>query len=291
MRANARAPRVVACMPAWNSTAFIGPVLASLAAQTYPHLDLLISVDACSDGTAELCDAFAAAHPCVTVLRQPLRLGWLGNANALLRAVDGDYAFFAFHDDPLEPDYVTRLVHALERSPNAVLAFCDVSSAIGTFRYDVLDGITEPFERARRVLMQRGPWWVPNRGLIRVSAVKTLGGMRRHLAGEFGADLPWLMRLALLGEFVRVPEALIVKAFRAEGVSARWRDDLWRRLAVELACLDVVRTAKLSGRCKLRLTFDAATFVARSELWRLKTRLRASGRRARTDARRDARDS
>ncbi len=32
-----------ACMPAWNAAAFIGPVLASLAAQTYPALSLLIS--------------------------------------------------------------------------------------------------------------------------------------------------------------------------------------------------------------------------------------------------------
>ena len=69
----AQFPRVVACMPAWNSTAFIGPVLESLAAQTYPNVHVLISVDACADGTAELCEQFAATHQRVSVRRQPVR--------------------------------------------------------------------------------------------------------------------------------------------------------------------------------------------------------------------------
>jgi glycosyltransferase involved in cell wall biosynthesis len=52
--------RVVACMPAWNAATFIEPVLESLAAQTYQDLQIVISVDACNDGTAELCEAFAS---------------------------------------------------------------------------------------------------------------------------------------------------------------------------------------------------------------------------------------
>lgn len=269
-----RRPRVTACVPAWNAAAFIGPVLASLAAQTYPDLDVLISVDACSDETAALCDAFAMEHPRVRVIHQATRLGWIGNANALLDLADGDYVFFAFHDDPLRREYVERLVGALESAPDAVLAFCDVDSNIGAFRYDVLDGIGSRFERARRLLVQRGSWWVPNRGLIRAGAVKALGGMRRHLAGEVSADLPWLLRLALLGGFVRVPEPLIVKTFRVEGLSSGWRDNSRVRLAVVLACLGVVRTAGFGAVQMLRLYFDAAEFALRRELWYCKQRLR-----------------
>ena len=266
-------PRVVACMPAWNAAAFIDPVLRSLAAQTYAHLHVLISVDACSDGTAERCASFAAAHPHVTVMRQPVRLGWIGNVNALLAAADGDYLFFAFHDDPLEPDYVARLVAALERRSDAVLAFSDVASNLGPFRYDELDGVDDVFERARRIMLQRGPWWVPNRGLMRAGAVKRLGGMRRHAAGEFAADLPWLLRLALLGPFVRVPEALITKDFRDGGLSASWRHDPRRRLAVAWACVQAVREARIPLSRQLRLFTATGLFALRAELWSLKQRL------------------
>jgi glycosyltransferase involved in cell wall biosynthesis len=259
-------------MPAWNAEAFIEPVLASLAAQTYPNLDLIVSVDACSDRTGDICEAFAATRPRVRVIRQPERLGWIGNANALLRAAAGEYVFFAFHDDPLQPQYVEQLVAALECAPDAVLAFCDVDSNLGPFRYDVLEGIGDRFERARRVLLQRGPWWVPNRGLMRVDAVQQLGGMRRHRAGEVAADLPWLLRLALLGSFVRVPAPLISKRFRDAGLSASWQKDTCRRLAVVLACLDVIRCAGFGRLRTLRLYAEAAVFALRREFWYLRHR-------------------
>jgi glycosyltransferase involved in cell wall biosynthesis len=271
-----RRPRVTACLPAWNSAACISPVLASLAAQTYPNLTLLISVDACNDGTGEICDAFASANPRVSVIRQTVRLGWVANTNALLRVADGDYLFFASHDDPLQPEYIERLVDALEGAPVAVLAFCDVESTLGSFRYDELDGIHDRFERARRILLQRGPWWVPKRGLIRAGAAKALGGMQRHLAGEVSADLPWLLRLALRGSFVRVPAPLVAKTFRHDSLSASWRKDTFGRLAVMLACVDVIRTAGFPIGQTLRLYQEAVRCAVGIELWNLKERFRSS---------------
>jgi glycosyltransferase involved in cell wall biosynthesis len=267
-----RRPRVTACMPAWNAAAFIGLVLDSLAAQTYENLEVLVSVDACSDDTGAICAAFAATHPRVRVILQPRRLGWIANANALLETADGDYVFFAFHDDPLRPQYVERLVDALEHAPAAVLAFGDVDSNIGRFRYAELEGIDDRFERARRVLLQRGPWWVPNHGLMRASAVKTLGGMRRHRAGEVAADLPWILRCALLGPFVRVPEPLIEKAFRAASLSASWQKGTHSRLAVVWACLEIVGGAGFGRARTLLLYTQGAFFALRREFWYLRNR-------------------
>ena len=273
------APRVVACLSAWNAAAFIRPVLDSLAAQTYPNLEVLISVDVCEDGTADICETFAAAHPNARVIRQPARLGWVGNSNALLRAVTDepgiDYLFFAFHDDPLRPDYAAKLVAALERNPAAVLAFSDVDSNIGPFSYRELDGVSDRFERARQILLQRGPWWVPNRGLLRASTVATLGGMRRHWAGEFSADWPWLLRLALAGEFVRVPEVLLSKNFRPAGLSSTWRKGMWNRIAVQLECLRVVQAAGFPPAQALRLLGERCLLGLKEERWRLQVRRRA----------------
>lgn len=134
-------PRVVALLPARNGEAFIEETLASLAAQTYGNLHVLIFDDASTDRTGAICEAFAAATPRTRYLRQPTRLGWIGNVNALLHAADGDYVFFAQHDDPLEPTYVERLVNALETHPRAVLAFADVEAAGRRWSYTYLDGV------------------------------------------------------------------------------------------------------------------------------------------------------
>jgi glycosyltransferase involved in cell wall biosynthesis len=246
-------PRVVACMPAYQSTAFIGPVLESLAAQTYSNLEILISVDVCSDGTADLCDQFATTHSNVTVIRQPERRGWVGNSNALLHAARGDYFFFAFHDDPLKPQYVERLVDVLERSPGAVVGFSDMDSAGGVRVYNDLDGVTDRFERIRRLMFVYGKWWIPFRGLVRSDVVRRLGGMKPLLAGEQHTDWLWLLRLAGQGEFVRVPEPLLFKVQRASGVEAGWKRNVRNELAAQLALVGVIRGAHLSPMQEARL--------------------------------------
>lgn len=268
-------PRVVACMPAWNAAAFIGTVLESLAEQTYANLDVLISVDLCNDGTAAICTEFAERHSNFEVLRQSTRLGWVENSNVLIREAKGDYLFFAFHDDPLLPTYVSRLVEVMERNPNAANVFSDMTSDRGIEAYCELEGVTDRFDRARKLLTPSGPWWCPNRGLFRADAAKRLGGLRRHMGGEFGADWPWLMSLAMRGEFVRVPEPLIFKNRRPEGLNAKFIKSatLWKRLCVRLACLREIRRARPPLITSMQLHIRGLIFFAREERWLVQRKL------------------
>jgi glycosyltransferase involved in cell wall biosynthesis len=239
------APRVVALMPTWNGETFIEPTLESLVAQTYPHLEVLISDDASTDRTPEICGRFAAAQPGWRFIRQEVRRGWTGNVTALLQQAEGDYFFFAFHDDPLKLTYVSRLVEALTANPRAVLAFSDIEFGTGTMRYVELEGVHNRVERATRLIRKKGAWWIPNRGLFRADAGKRIGGVHRHLGGEYTADWPWLLHLALLGEFVRVPEPLLRKDLRKEGLSSSWRGTLRQKVGVCLSCMREVRRSGL----------------------------------------------
>ncbi|RZU02139.1 glycosyltransferase family 2 protein [Rivibacter subsaxonicus] len=276
-----RLPRVVACLPAWKAETFIEPTLASLAAQSYPNLQILIADDASPDGTWALCQRFAQGRANVELHRQPRNLGWIGNVNWLLRHADGDYLFFAFHDDPLEPGYVTALVEALERNPQAVLAFSDAvvdlrgegEAWVRTMSFSALDGLASARARLAVMTLRPSQWWLPNRGLLRSSAVRRVGGMRRHLAGEFCADWPWLLHLSLLGEFVRVPQPLVHKVWRREGLSKSWRWTTHKRAAVTLACLTEILRADLPLRQRLRLAADFGGYWGRRALQGIGRRL------------------
>jgi glycosyltransferase involved in cell wall biosynthesis len=254
----ASVPRVVALLPAWNSASFIGPTLESLAAQTYGNLEIIISDDASSDDTAELCARFIAQRPQFRLMRQTRRQGWIGNVNALLGEARGDYLFFAFHDDPLKPAYVESLVAALEGNANAVLAFSDIELGPAVRSYTELEGVSERLERARRIIRKQGLWWIPNRGLFRSAAAARVGGMRRHVAGEYSADWPWLLALGLLGEFVRVPQPLIRKVWRNEGVSMSWKGTSWQAVGVAAACAGVIRRAGIPIREEVSLYRELA---------------------------------
>jgi glycosyltransferase involved in cell wall biosynthesis len=274
--------RVVALLPAWNAAAFIEPVLRSLDAQTYPNLQVLVSDDASTDDTAAVCERYAQARPRFVVHRQAANRGWIGNVNWLLQHADGDCFFFAFHDDPLEPTYVERLVDALEAAPDAVLAFSDLvvehngwdPTAIGEHRYLGLERATTLRERVA-VLMRREPdWWVPNRGLFRASAARRAGGLRRHPGGEFSADWPWLLHLGLYGRFVRVPEPLVHKVWLREGLSIRWGTSWRKRLGLVLGAAREIARADLPWTARLPLLLDFAGHWTRRAIGMAIARLR-----------------
>lgn len=286
MKRGCSLPKVVALMPAWNAETFIVPVLESLDAQTYPNLQILISDDASTDRTAKICEEFEARHANFRLVRQPRNLGWIRNVNALLSKAEGEYFFFAFHDDLLRPSYVECLVDALDSNPRAVLAFSDMIRKVVAAEPELenikgpenikvyldLEGVTDRLERGIRVARKWGksPSYVvmlANRGLFRASAARQVGGLRRHIAGEFGADWPWLLHLSLLGEFVRVPEALVEKCYRHTSLSASWKYSVWQRLGALTACMTEIRRAKLPIAEELIIQRQLVEYALRRQWW------------------------
>lgn len=250
--------RVVALVPAHEAAGFIEETLRSLAAQTYENLRVLVSVDRSRDDTAARCAAFARNDPRFTVVVQPERLGWIGNTNALIRLAEGDLGFLLGHDDLVDPEYVTRLTAAILGNPRAALAFADAEvHAPGTpneiIRFTDLDGVTDRVERGRRLLGHTRPWWVAYRGLFHLDAARGIGGLRRHLGGEFVADWPFLLRLALLGKWVRVPEVLYRKRYRSTSLSRQWRYGNFQWLAAHVAFASAVAAADLTTTERLIL--------------------------------------
>jgi len=234
-------PKVVALTPAYNSERMLGATLESLAKQTYPRLVVRISDDASTDGTARICREFAERDERFSWTRQTSNLGWVGNANSLLRQADGHYVFFAYHDDVFHPEFVERLTERLEACPRAAIAFADaeVVSATGereALRFDGLEDADGALERALRLIRRPDGWWAPVHGLYRTEAVRSAGGLRKNLAGEFSADWPWLVRMALEGPFERVPDTLMTKRLHDSGVAAGWTFEPRRWYAAALSC-------------------------------------------------------
>jgi glycosyltransferase involved in cell wall biosynthesis len=250
--------RVTALLPAYNAGDFIQATLDSLSAQNWPHFEVLVSVDQSADDTAERCLAHARRDPRFTVIQQPQRLGWVGNCNYLLQQAAGDYALFAFHDDILAPDYVAKLSTALDAHPAAVLAYSDVAltnanGAAEHWVYTELDGVIKRTRRGMKMLRRVGKWWVPNRGVFRLASAQRIGGLKRHGAGEFSADWPWLTHMSLLGEFVRVPETLCFKFYKPGSLSRTWEfsDQQWIEAAA--SCMREIWNSELTTAEKLQI--------------------------------------
>lgn len=268
-------PRVAALMPAWQAEDFVAEGLEALLAQTWPDLQIIVSVDLSTDGTADICRKYADRHPNLRVIVQTERQGWIANTNALLAAADTDYLMFCGHDDLIAPTYVEALVTALEARPDAALAYSDMlTTGDGEDRitqYADLDGLASAQARARRLLRRKGEWYAAYRGVFRAAAARQINGLKRHPAGEFAADWPWLLALSLRGAFVRVPEALCTKRFQTGSLSKQWRHSFRDWIGASDACRREIRASPLDQRAKRNLvafsyrlnTFAALDAVAR----------------------------
>ncbi len=249
---------VTALLPAWQAADFIQPTLDSLSAQTWPDLTIIVSVDACTDQTAAICERHAARDARFTVVRQSERLGYVGNCNALLDMADSDYVLFAFHDDLLKPDYVARLAAVLDARPEAVNCYSDVLLTHVDGRQESwvlteLDGVSDRVARALRIFAGKIKWWVPNRGVFRLERARRIGGLKTHAAGEFSTDLPWLFHMCLLGEFVRVPEVLCLKYYKPGSLSRSWAYSPRQQFEAASACMRELWDSELSTEEKLAI--------------------------------------
>lgn len=253
-------PLVTALVPTYNGADFIMRTLDSLAAQTWPHLEILIGDDRSTDDTLEIVREFAARHPNTRVLERESNLGWLRNSNDLMANARGELMFFAFHDDVVAPSYVEELAGALAANERAVLAFSDmeVHEIDGTVElqvFDGLDGVGTALARGAVMVRRPGYWWVPNRGLFRASAFAAVGGIHPNDLGEYSADWTWLLGLSLVGDFVRVPRVLCTKYYMKGSLSKRWPHDAEQRMALQRSGIaEIGRSRQLNAVQKFQLS-------------------------------------
>ena len=250
--------KATALVPAYQAGEFIQATLDSLSAQTYANFDAIVSVDLCDDETHAICMAHSARDGRFRVVRQERRLGYVGNCNYLLGQADADYVLFAFHDDILAPRYVEALCAVLDSRPEVVMCYSDillteVDGSTSQSSFDTMKGMHDRSRRGSTMLSRPDNWWVPNRGLFRLRESRRIGGLKRHGAGEFSVDWPWLFHMSLLGEFARVPETLCHKFYKPGSLSKTWAFSAAQHYEVLAACMRELWNSELSTDEKIGL--------------------------------------
>jgi glycosyltransferase involved in cell wall biosynthesis len=238
---------VTVCLCTWNAAQFVGGALKSLMAQTHEGMRVLIADDASGDATLEQCQQLIGNDQRFSLEKRPHNLGWCRNYAALLLQVRTPYVCFAFHDDHLDPQYIGTLVAALATTPQAVLAYSDLGFGINAFvplsgNCQCLDQVANMGRRLRLLIQMRGSWWIPFRGVMRTeAALRCVDCLDLSPKESFSADWIWLIRLAMEGMFLRIPQQLVIKNWLESGVtvSSSWhfRDEvrLRQRCLSELA--------------------------------------------------------
>jgi len=108
-------PRISVVVPFYNNADVLGDCLASIAAQTFRDLEVIMVDDGSTDDGARLARARAAADPRFTLVQTPN--GGPGRARNLgVERATGEFLAFVDGDDMLPPHAYETLLHTLESS-------------------------------------------------------------------------------------------------------------------------------------------------------------------------------
>jgi glycosyltransferase involved in cell wall biosynthesis len=202
-------PRVSIGLPVYNGENYLAEAIDSILAQTFEDFELIISDNASTDRTQEICEAYAAKDGRIRYYRSEVNKGSAWNFNRVFELARGEYFKWAAHDDYIAPEYLARAVEVLDQDPSVVLSYPRVT-IVDEKRNHILDYTLKlptdspsPAVRFRSLLLD---WSMCFEifGLIRTSALK-----QTPVMGNYGhADGVLLARLGLLGRFEEIPEVL-----------------------------------------------------------------------------------
>ncbi len=116
-------PRVSVCIPAYNHARFVRESLESVLAQSFQDLEISVTDDGSTDGTAE---AIAALHDArIKLKRFPANRGASAALNDAIRRSGGEYVAVLNSDDAFLPDKLETQVEFLDAHPEigAVFAY------------------------------------------------------------------------------------------------------------------------------------------------------------------------
>lgn len=207
-QAERAAPRVSIGLPVYNGENYVEEALQSLLTQTYEDLEVIISDNASTDRTEEICRRVAACDPRVRYVRNERNLGPARNYNNAFLLSRGELFKWAAHDDTYAPEYLRKCVEVLESDPGVVLCHCRTqyidkdARVIGAYDGRLRSDSPETHVRFGDLIMNVKCFEIF--GVIRSSALR-----QTPLHGSFGhADGILLARLGLMGRFHEIPEYL-----------------------------------------------------------------------------------
>ncbi len=217
-------PRLSIGLPVYNGEGYIGEAFEALLGQTYEDFELIVSDNASTDGTSEICLRYARQDQRIRYIRQEHNIGLMPNHTFLIQQARGELFKSAAHDDLYARDLLERCVQALDEDPDAVLAHAwtavidSAGRVVGTPGPGVGLDAPRAADRFRNVLYEGCHDY--EYAVIRTQALRRV----KPQASYHLADRMFTTELALHGRFLQVEDWLYFRREHPRGVPRKVRE-------------------------------------------------------------------
>jgi glycosyltransferase involved in cell wall biosynthesis len=211
-------PRVSVGLAVYNGDKYLEQAIDSILAQTYAGFELIISDNASTDQTEQICRRYAVRDRRIRYYRNDANIGGANNENRTFLLSSGEYFRWAADDDVCAPELIAKCVEVLDRDPSVVLCYSMVTEidengdCIRTISQNK-GRSTRPHERFRD-LAQRDHKCEATYGLIRADVLRKTCLQKNYT----DSDRTLLCELSLYGCFFEIQEPLFYKRYHPKNI-------------------------------------------------------------------------
>ena len=202
------APRLTIGLPVYNGEKYVAESLEALLGQSFTDFELIISDNASTDSTGDVCRRYEKQDSRVRYFRQPQNIGLAPNVNFIIRQARGELYKEASHDDLYASNLLESCIAALDEYPQVVLSHSWTAKVDGSgnvteaYEYPLTTATPRAPERFRSMLFDSGG--DDDYGVMRMDVRRRTALMGSH----HHADRTITAEIALHGPFYQVPEWL-----------------------------------------------------------------------------------
>ena len=120
---NDNLPKISIGIPVYNGEKYLELALNSLLEQSFSDFEIVISDNASTDRTEEICRSFQSRDKRVVYHRNSVNIGAAGNYKKVFQLAKGEFFKWMAHDDKCSPNYLEECVKVLEEDPDIVMSF------------------------------------------------------------------------------------------------------------------------------------------------------------------------
>jgi glycosyltransferase involved in cell wall biosynthesis len=215
-------PKISVGMPVYNGEPYLEKSIQATLAQTYEDFELIISDNASTDKTPEICQDYAGRDKRITYIRNKRNIGAANNYNQLFREAKGIYFRWFNADDLCSEALHEKCLAILDSRPDTVLSYgkTDIIDSEGKLiqhyddRLDLQqESVVDRFKTFSQVVGLTNAIY----GLMRRSALE-----QTILMGDAkfpAADTNLMGELVLQGKIVEIPETLFFRRMHEDASS------------------------------------------------------------------------
>lgn len=214
-------PKVSIVMSVYNGGSYLQESVDSILNQTFINFEFIIIDDCSQDDSWALLTNYAIRDRRIRLLRNPQNMGLTKSLNKGLNLAQGEYIARQDADDISMPTRFEKQVAWLTEHPETTLVSSEIQRIRPNGTFGKVSARACSFDLLAWHLLFHNHLGGHSQVMFRRQSVLDLGGYNE--AYRYSQDYELWCRLAKIGEFTVLPEALLHQRFHTASISASKR--------------------------------------------------------------------